>query len=409
MAPNSEKVDFPGATGAALSARLDSPVAPPIGYALFAHCFTCSKDPRAAAYLGAALAERGIATLRFDFTGLGGSGGDFANTNFSSNVADLVAAADFMRRRYRAPEILVGHSIGGTAVLAAAARIPEATGVATIGAPFDPAHVLKQIPAKDEIASRGEAQVEIAGRAFRIKKQFLDDVADQKLGETVRHMGKALLVMHSSRDAVVEIANATRIFTAAQHPRSFVALDPADHLLSRREDAIYAGHVLAAWAERYLRAPGPQAPAAIAGTVVVRETREGRFTQLVAVGRHVLRADEPVPQGGLDSGPSPYDLLLAALGACTSITLRVYADLKSLPLERVSVELKHDRIHAADCADCETKDGKVERIERVIRLEGDLDAAQRAKLLEVANKCPVHRTLQSEITIPTRLAPGGPV
>ncbi len=409
MAPNTEKVDFPGATGAVLSARLDSPVAPAIGYALFAHCFTCSKDTRAATYLAAALAERGIATLRFDFTGLGGSAGDFANTNFSSNVADLVAAADFMRRRYRAPEILVGHSLGGTAVLAAAARIPEATGVATIGAPFDPAHVLRQIPAKDEIASRGEAEVQIAGRAFRIQRQFLDDVGGQKLEAAIRQLGKALLVMHSPRDAIVEIENATRIFTAAQHPRSFVSLDPADHLLSRREDAIYAGHVLAAWAERYLRTPEPQAPAPIANAVVVRETREGRFTQLVAAGRHLLRADEPLSVGGLDSGPSPYDLLLAALGACTAMTLRLYAELKALPLERISVELKHDEIHAADCADCETKDGRVARIERVIRLEGDLDAAQRAKLLEIAHKCPLHRTLQSEITIPTRLAPGGPV
>jgi len=404
MVPDTAKVEFPGALGASLNARLDSPVAPPVAYALFAHCFTCSKETRAATYLAAALAERGIATLRFDFTGLGGSGGDFANTNFTSNVDDLVAAADFLRARYRAPEILVGHSLGGAAVLAAAPRIPEATGVATIGAPFDPAHVLRVIPNRDEIERVGEAEVVLAGRRFRIRKQLLDDLAGQNLGDIMRGLGKALLVMHSPRDDTVEIENATRIFQAARHPKSFVSLDPADHLLTRREDATYAGHVLAAWAERYLRGEAPEAPAALPEKVVVRETREGKFTQLVAAGRHIVRADEPMAAGGLDSGMSPYDFLLAGLGACTSMTIRLYADLKGLSLERVTVELKHDKIHAADCAECETREGKLDRIERVIRLEGALDAAQRAKLLEIANKCPVHRTLTSEITIPTRLA-----
>ena len=258
MAPNTEKVEFPGASGAPLSARLDSPVAPPIAYALFAHCFTCSKDTRAAAYVAAALAERGIACLRFDFTGLGGSGGDFANTNFSSNTADLVAAADFLRRRYRAPEILVGHSLGGAAVLAAARDIPEAGGVATIAAPSDPAHVLAHIPRRDEIERTGEAEVLLAGRTFRIRKQLLDDLAGQRPDETVHNLGKALLVMHSPRDETVAIENATRIFQAALHPKSFVSLDPADHLLTRREDAAYAGHVIAAWAERFLRRRGPR-------------------------------------------------------------------------------------------------------------------------------------------------------
>ena len=403
MAPNTEQVEFPGASGALLSARLDSPTAPPIAYALFAHCFTCSKDTRAAAYVAAALAERGIACLRFDFTGLGGSGGDFANTNFSSNKADLVAAADFLRRRYRAPEILVGHSLGGAAVLAAARDVPEAAGVATIAAPSDPAHVLAHIPQRDEIERTGEAEVLLAGRSFRIKKQFLDDLAGQRPDETVRNLGKPLLVMHSPRDETVAIDNATRLFQAARHPKSFVSLDPADHLLIRREDAVYAGHVIAAWAERFLRRTGSAAPAPVAGRIVVRETREGKLTQLVSAGRHVFRADEPMSAGGLDSGPSPYDLLLAAVGACTSMTVRLYADLKGWALERVEIELKHDKIHAADCADCETREGRIDRIERVIRLEGALDAAQRAKLLEIANKCPVHRTLHSEVTIPTRL------
>jgi putative redox protein len=398
-------IRFPGASGALLSARLDAPAEPPLAYALFAHCFTCSKESKAATLISASLAERGVAVLRFDFTGLGGSEGEFANTNFSSNVGDLVAAAGHLRKHYRAPAILIGHSLGGTAVLAAAPDIPECTAVATVGSPFDPKHLLGLIGSSTQAIEReGEAQVEIGGRAFLIKKQFLDDIQGQRLGEIVARMGKALMVMHSPRDTIVDIDNATKIFMAAKHPKSFVSLDPADHLLSEREDALYAGHVLAAWAERYLQMRPQDLPAAPPGKVLVRETREGKFTNQVIVGRHVIRADEPVAAGGLDSGPSPYDLLCAALGACTAMTLRSYADLKGIPLERISVELKHEKIHAVDCAECETREGKIDRIERLIGLEGPLDPAQRQKLLEIANKCPVHRTLHSELVIPTRLA-----
>jgi putative redox protein len=398
-------LSFPGARGAMLAARLDlPPAAAPIAYALFAHCFTCSKETKAATYVSAALAERGIAVLRFDFTGLGGSGGDFASTNFSSNVEDLVAAADYLRQHHRAPSILVGHSLGGTAVLAAARRVPEAVAVATIGSPFDPAHVLRLIKDTAAVERDGEAEVDIGGRPFRIRRQFLEDISGSKLGDNVARMGKALLVMHSPRDTIVGIDNATQIFSAARHPKSFISLDAADHLLSRREDALFAGSILAAWAARYLDAAADAAPAPVPGKVVVQETREGKFSQRVVVGRHVIRADEPVPAGGMDTGLSPYDLLLAALGACTSMTMRMYADLKGIPLERATVELRHDKIHAADCAECETREGKIDRIERLIRLEGPLSEEQRAKLLEISNKCPVHRTLRSEVAIPTRLA-----
>ena len=398
-------LSFPGASGAVLAARLDLPPAgTPIAYALFAHCFTCSKETRAATYVSAALAERGIAVLRFDFTGLGGSGGDFASTNFSSNVEDLVAAADYLRQHHRAPSVLVGHSLGGTAILAAARRVPEAVAVATIGSPFDPAHVLHLIKDTAAVERDGEAEVDIGGRPFRIRRQFLEDISGSKLGEGVARMGKALLVMHSPRDTIVDIDNATQIFSAAKHPRSFISLDPADHLLSRREDALFAGSILAAWAARYLGAAADAAPAPVPGKVVVQETREGKFSQRVVVGQHVIRADEPIPAGGTDTGLSPYDLLLAALGACTSMTMRMYADLKGIPLERATVELRHDKIHAADCSECETREGRIDRIERLIRLDGPLSDEQRAKLLEISNKCPVHRTLHSEVTIPTRLA-----
>ena len=405
MALSSRPVAFPGAFGTTLAARLDAPAGAPLACAVFAHCFTCSKESKAAATISTALAERGFAVLRFDFTGLGGSEGDFANTNFSSNVDDLVAAADFLRREHRAPALLVGHSLGGTAVLAAAARIPEALAVATLGSPFEPAHVLGLIKESvGEIDRAGDARVEIAGRDFRIRKQFLDDIRGKKIGGAVAQMGKALMVMHSPRDTIVDIDNASKIFLAARHPKSFVSLDPADHLLLRREDALYAAGLLAAWASRYVAPPPVALPAPRPGAVLVRETREGKFTNQVFVGAHVIRADEPVPAGGLDTGLSPYDLLCASLGACTSMTLRMYADLKGIPLERVSVELKHEKIHAADCAECETREGRIDRIERLITLEGRLEPQQRARLLEIADKCPVHRTLHSEVVIASRLA-----
>ncbi len=403
---SAKTVRFPGTQGVELAARHDLPANEPRAHALFAHCFTCSKDTKAAAYISQALAARGIAVLRFDFTGLGASGGEFADTSFSSNIDDLVAAAQFLRQHHRAPQILIGHSLGGAAVLAAAAKIPEARAVATIGAPFDPAHVAHLLGAgRVEIEQRGEAQVDIGGRPFRIKKQFLDDLAKHDAAKSIAGLRKALLLLHAPRDTVVDIDNAAKIFVAAKHPKSFVSLDGADHLLSRAEDAAYTAEVLAAWTSRYLepaKKTDRAAPAAIEGVRVI-EAGEGRFAQQVFAGRHRLRADEPIAAGGDDSGPSPYALLLAGLGACTAMTLRMYAEQKKWPLERVAVDLKHAKIHATDCAECETREGRIDRIEREISLEGALDEAQRARLLEIANKCPVHRTLHAEVHIPTRL------
>jgi len=407
MGRTSQSVTFPGSSGATLAARLDLPTgAAPRAYALLAHCFTCSKDTRATSYIAEALADAGIATLRFDFTGLGGSEGEFANTDFSSNVADLVAASEWLAATHAAPALLVGHSLGGAAVLAAAHRIASAVAVATINAPADPAHVLGQLKdSEGEIREKGEAAVELAGRTFRVRREFLDDISGHNLERAIAELRRALIVFHAPGDVTVGIDNATKIFSAAKHPKSFISLDDADHLLTRRDDARYVGVVLAAWASRYL--PAVSAAAAIDAprdAVIVNETRAGKFEQAITIGPHHLLADEPVAVGGGDSGPTPYDLVLAGLGACTAMTVRLYADAKGIPLERVSVALKHDKIHAADCADCETKDGKVDRVERVITLEGPLDDATKAKLLEIANKCPVHRTLHSEVSIPTRLA-----
>jgi putative redox protein len=399
----SERFEFPNAKGDKLAGVLDLPLGAPTAFALFAHCFTCGKDIRAARTIAEGLTMHGIAVLRFDFTGLGGSEGEFANTHFSSNVDDLVAAADHLRKTRAAPALLIGHSLGGAAVLAAAHRIAEARAAVAIAAPSDPAHVTGLFKEHvDKIRAQGEVEVSLAGRPFRIRREFLDDVAEQMLLDRIAHLRKALLIFHSPTDATVGIDNASAIFTAAKHPKSFVSLAGADHLLSRKSDAVYVAHVIAAWAERYLERPASVAQAeGEDGVVLVRETGAGMFQQEVMSGPHRFLADEPVSVGGLDSGPGPYDLLLAGLGACTSMTMRLYAERKDLPLERVSVRLSHEKIHAEDCENCETKTGTIDRIERAITIEGDLDADGRRRLMEIADRCPVHRTLKSEIDIRT--------
>ncbi|MDE1174664.1 MAG: alpha/beta fold hydrolase [Parvibaculaceae bacterium] len=390
----SQKISFPGSTGETLAARLDRPKGPVRAYALFAHCFTCSKDVFAAARLASALVERGYGVFRFDFTGLGMSGGDFANTNFSSNVADLVAAAGFMRETYEAPSILIGHSLGGAAVLAAASSVPEAVAVATIGAPADAAHVREQFKASlDEIETKGVAQVVLAGRTFTIRKQFLDDIAASVIEDKIAHLRKALLIFHAPLDQTVGIDNASRIFLAAKHPKSFVSLDGADHLLTRREDAIYVAEVLSAWASRYLpEQASADAPAALPeGLVRVAETREGPLQARVEVGRHAFLADEPVALGGEDTGPTPHELLLGALGACTCLTLRLYAGRKGYDVSRISAELRR----GSEKVSVDGVEKEVEVISREIHIDGGLSDDDREKMLAIANRCPVHRTLMN--------------
>ena len=404
-----EKLMFPNQDGAELAAALESATAEPSAYALFAHCFTCSKDIAAASRISRALAERGFGVLRFDFTGLGNSEGDFANTNFSSNVDDLVRAADFLRETRAAPSLLIGHSLGGAAVLASARAIPEAKAVATIGAPASPEHVAHLFgSSRAEIEAEGCAVVNLAGREFRIKKQFLDDISQQNLHDNIKQMGKALLVMHAPRDDTVPIDEAGKIFEAALHPKSFISLDDADHLLSRRADSEYVAQTIAAWASRYvsqtdLPDAGEARPQVDRGKVLVTE-KDHKFTQDVFTDAHHLLADEPQRFGGANAGPSPYEFLLTALGACTAMTVRMYANRKKLPLDNVSVMLAHNKIHAQDCEHCETQDGKIDRIERELVLEGALTPEQRQRMLEIADKCPVHRTLHSEIDVQTRLA-----
>lgn len=407
----SEKWEFAGASGARLAARLDRPRSEPVAYALFAHCFTCSKDVFAVSRVSGALAAAGIAVLRFDFTGLGMSEGDFSHTDFSSNVADLISAAEELTRRAGAPKILIGHSLGGAAVLAAAPKLGSVRAVVTVGAPAGPAHVAHLFrESEDAIRREGEAEVELFGRTFTIRRQFLDDVAQQDLLAGVREMKKALLVFHAPRDEIVGIDNATEIFVAAKHPKSFISLDGADHLLTRKADAIYVAEVIAAWASRYVAEASagtdaseriqPPAP----GTVRVSETGRGLLQNRIEAGRHTFLMDEPAGLGGADSGPTPYDMLLAALGGCTAMTVRLYANRKRWPLEQAMVSLRHEKIHAEDCADCETRDTKIDRISRELAFIGDLSDDQRARLLEIADKCPVHRTLTGEIRIDSVLA-----
>jgi putative redox protein len=368
------------------------------------HCFSCTKDIFAASRVAEGLTQHGIAVFRFDFTGLGASDGDFANTNFSSNIADLIAATDYLREHLEAPKFLIGHSLGGAAVLAAAVQVPEALAVCTIGAPADPAHVAEHfVDQRDEIEALGEAEVLLAGRPFRIRKQFLDDIESHTLEKHIGSMNKALLIFHSPVDNTVGVDNAARIFKAAKHPKSFVSLEDADHLLSRRRDAAYVANVIVAWADRYLGAGEAAQPVdapSEPGTVVVRETGTGKFTSSVSINaRHTLIADEPVSFGGDDRGPTPYDLLLSALGACKTMTMRIYAERKGIALDRAAVTLRHEKIHAEDCSECETESGMIDRIRTEIELFGDMDDETRRKVAAIAERCPVHRSLTSEVKI----------
>lgn len=400
-----QRISFEGHDGSTLAARLDLPDGPRLATALFAHCFTCGKDIAAARRISQRLASMGIAVLRFDFTGLGHSDGEFANTTFTSNVEDLVRAARHLADTGHAPELLIGHSLGGAAILKAAGQIASAKAVVAIAAPFDPAHVEHNFAdALDEIARRGEAEVTLGQRPFTIRRQFVEDIEATSLGPAIRELRRALLILHAPRDESVGIENAARIFTAARHPKSFVTLDDSDHLVSRAEDAEYAAEVIAAWLTRYvtLTPPAPP-PGAPEGIVRVSEADPDGFMQDVNDGpyHHVI-ADEPEGYGGTNRGMSPYGFLSAALGACTSMTIRMYARRKGWVLDHVQVDVSHDKVHAQDAGSA--SDEKVDTFQRRIRLEGTLTAAQRAKLREIADKCPVHKTLERSSRVLTDLA-----
>lgn len=401
-----QRLEFTGHDGAVLAARLDLPTGKPAAFALFAHCFTCSKDIPAARRISQRLASLGVAVLRFDFTGLGHSGGEFANTGFSSNVLDLYEAAEYLREHYSAPQLLIGHSLGGAAMLVAARQIPEAKAVVTIGAPASPEHVLHNFGnSLETICSEGKAEVDLGGRLFQINRNFVDEIAEIKLEQSVAQLKKALLVMHAPMDETVELENAARLFQMAKHPKSFVTLDDADHLLSSPKDAEYAAELISTWAQRYINVSLlPKLMNAPEGITRVSEADAENFTQDISVAGHHLIADEPANYGGSYLGPTPYQLVAAGLGACTSMTIRMYARQKQIPLEHVQVDVSHTKIHAQDCSSCEESAGKVDQFLRKITLSGDLTDEQRDRLIAIADRCPVHKTLEGEIDIVTALA-----
>ena len=404
------EASFSNQQGESLTGLLEIPVNTVRSYALFAHCFTCSKDNLAAARIARALADLGIAVLRFDFTGLGNSKGDFSSTNFSSNLQDLMAAANYLEQQYAAPTLLIGHSLGGSAVLAVAQDLPAVKAVVTIGAPATAAHI-KHLFADSYYALKHQpsVQIELGGRSFNIQRQFIDDLEKYNSVAHIQSLRKALLVFHSPLDKVVSIDEAARIFTAAKHPKSFVSLDHADHLLSSPEDSQYVAEVLSAWVGRYLKTErievkteAAETPTVESGSVMVREL-DKKFTREILTYQHRLISDEPIAMGGTNLGFNPYELLLAALGSCTSMTLRMYANHKQIDLQEIRVVLHHNRIHAEDCANCDKSTPTTDKIIRKIQLIGNLDEQQRARLLEIANQCPVHKTLKSRIEVETTL------
>ena len=395
--------DFTNSSGETLSGRLEKPKSKIRAYALFAHCFTCSKDLVPASVISKQLTEHGIAVLRFDFTGLASSEGDFANTNFSSNVGDLIDAYRAIADQFEAPKLLIGHSLGGAAVLKAATKLPDVKAVVTIGAPSSVNHVAHLFEDDLEtIKKEGEAKVHLAGRPFLIKKQFIDDIEETSVLEGIKSFKKSLLVLHSPIDNTVSVDHAANIFLAAKHPKSFVSLDTADHLLMNRDDAHYAAHTIGAWVARYLdskKEKAPARPVVGSGEVLVSNRPGKKFTHDIFTDSNHIIADEPTSLQGANLGMSPYELLLASLGGCTAMTLRMYADRKEMSLDKVEVRLRHKKIHATDCQECETQTGLLDQIDKEILIEGDLSPEQRTKLFEIAEKCPVNRTLNSEIRI----------
>lgn len=396
-----KKLRFQNKEGQELSARLDLPVDQhPIAFVLFAHCFTCNKNLTPVRAISKELTHQGFGVVRFDFTGLGESEGEFEDTNFSSNINDLIAAADFMGDELQSPSLLIGHSLGGAAAIFAAHQIDSIEAVATIAAPSSPDHVKHLFKENiSEIKDNGIANINIGGRGFTVKKQFLEDIQSQTMHRVLVNLRKPILVIHSPQDSTVGVENAAEIYQHAMHPKSFISLDGADHLMSDKKDAIYAGNVIASWSKRYLNLPEKKDLKA-EGQVTV-EIDESGYTSEIRAGHHHLRADEPKDVGGDDFGPTPYDLVLSGLGACTAMTLRMYADRKKWDLLRVSVHLNHGKEHKEDCKDTEKKSSKIDVIDRIIEMSGELDQKQIERLLEIADKCPVHKTLHSNVEVRT--------
>ena len=401
---NIQKINFTNAEGQQLVGRLELPINQhPHNFAIFAHCFTCNKNLSAVKNITRELTSNGFGVLRFDFTGLGESEGDFENTNFSGNVDDLISASNYLKENHTAPTLLIGHSLGGAAVIFAASKIDSVKAVATIGAPSNPKHVKHLIQnSVEEIKATGKANVSIGGRPFTIKKQFLDDIETKSLPDVAQNLRKALLVMHSPQDTTVGIENAEQIYVAARHPKSFVTLDGADHLLMKKEDSIYVGSVIATWAKRYISIPKIDTISTTHQAVASLDAEDG-FTTQMTVGSHTMMADEPVSYGGNDFGPSPYEFVSAGLSACTAMTVQMYVKRKGWDLQNIEVHTSHTKVAKQIVENGEQKEIKVDTFNREIKLKGNLDDKQIQRVLQIADKCPVHKTLHSAIEVITTL------
>jgi uncharacterized OsmC-like protein/alpha/beta superfamily hydrolase len=399
-----QKIIFINGDGVELVGRIELPADQfAHNFALFAHCFTCTKNLSAVKNISRSLTSAGFGVLRFDFTGLGESEGDFADTNFSGNVEDLMAAAEYLEEHFSAPSLLVGHSLGGAAVIFAASQLRSVKAVATVGAPSSPKHIQHLLMnSLDEIENKGMVVVNLSGREFTIKKQFLDDLEVHSLPEVARQMNKALLIMHSPQDTTVAIKNAEEIYLATHHPKSFVSLDGADHLLMKKEDSLYVGKVIAEWASRYVDIPKMERISSKSDVMVSLDADAGYTTQM-KVGNHYMLADEPKAVGGNDFGPNPYDLVSAGLSACTAITVQMYVRRKGWDLKNIEVHTSYSKQHAFDCENCDEDSAKIDTFSREIKLEGELDVKQIQRILQIADRCPVHRTLHSQTQIDTKL------
>lgn len=402
---NPSKLIFENRSGIELSADLYMPLDKfPVCYAIFAHCFTCSKNFVAVKRISSALSQCGVAVMSFDFTGLGKSEGEFEESSFHSNVSDLLDASDFLSKEYSAPKLLIGHSLGGAAVIHASAQLPNVEAICTIGAPSDPIHIKNLLSeGLDKIETQGFASVKIGGRPFKITKDFVNALQQNPLEGFMKQLKKAILIMHSPQDEIVGIENAATIFKAAFHPKSFISLDGADHMITKKEDAEYIAALISSWSTRYISIDQESDLNDTDGNQVLVRLSGGGFTSEIKTPHHHLIADEPIDVGGADLGPNPYDLLLASLGSCTAMTLKMYANRKKWPLDEVIVYLNHDKVYPNDSQEPENSSAKVSQFTRIIQMTGDLDDSQRQRLLEISNKCPVHRTLQEDIIIQTML------
>ena len=402
----STKLNIENKNGLILQAHLELPAnQKPNRYAIFAHCFTCTSSLSAVKNISRALTNYGFGVVRFDFTGLGKSEGEFAESHFSANVDDLIAVSNYMESHYKAPELLVGHSLGGAAVITAASRLDNVKAVATIGAPATVSHVTHLFSHDIDSIRKGElTEVNIGGRPFKINPEFVSDFDKTDLPSVVKNLRKPLLILHSPTDTIVGIKNAEQLYHNAHHPKSFVTLDNADHLLTNSNDSNYAGNLIGTWVQRYFE-PEENTMLETQGEQLVGHLNlvEDNFTTSIQTKKHSMIADEPASVGGDDFGPSPYEYLNAGLAACTVMTLKMYAQRKQWDLQEVFVYISHSKKHSDELELDIEEPGYLDHISKKLKFVGNLDASQKQRLKEIASRCPVHKTIASEVVFDTSI------